>query len=121
MRASHCKLRPVSLKQISLKNGLLKINMIRLNVILSVKNEADIPEIRECLSQQVQLSRKEPGCLRFEVYHSDSDPKVFILNEQWKSEAALDQHRQARAIEEIYKPKVLPRVDRTPHVCTEIE
>lgn len=91
--------------------------MIYNNVLLTVKNEADVPLIRELLTEQCRLSREEPGCVRFEVYQSQSNRQFFVLVEAWESVAALDQHRLAKAYLEIYKPRVLPLVDRTPHPC----
>lgn len=95
--------------------------MICINVILTVNDEADVSEIRELLAEQGRLSRAEPGCLRFEVYHSRNDPKVFILNERWESQQALDVHRAAKAFTEIYQPQVLPRVERVPHPAELVE
>ena len=95
--------------------------MICLNVILTVKDEADVPQIRELLAEQGRLSRAEPGCLRFEVGHSLNDPKVFLLNERWESQEALDVHRQAEAYTRIYQPQVLPKVDRVPHPAELVE
>lgn len=95
--------------------------MICLNVLLTVNDETEIDEIRTLLAEQGRLSRAEPGCLRFEVYHSEADPRVFILNERWESPAALDAHRQAKAFKEIYEPKVLPRVERLPHPSVLVE
>ena len=46
---------------------------------------------------------------------------MFILVERWSSLEALDQHRLAMAYTEIYKPKVLPKVDRTPYPCNLLE
>lgn len=89
--------------------------MVYVNVVLTVKNEADIDEIRGLLAEQGRLSRQEPGCVRFEAYHSQSDRKVFILNEHWESQPHLDAHRKATAYTTIYQPKVIPRVDRVPH------
>jgi quinol monooxygenase YgiN len=89
--------------------------MVYVNVMLTVKDKADVPQIRELLSEQARLSRAEPGCQRFEVYHSDNDPQVFFLVERWDSDAALDVHRTAHAYTTIYQPQVLPRVERTPH------
>lgn len=89
--------------------------MIHLNVILTVKNEADIPEVKSLLGEQGRLSRAEPGCVRFEAYHSKTDPKIFILNEVWESQPHLDEHRKAHAYTTVYQPKVLPKVDRVPH------
>ena len=95
--------------------------MIYGNIILTVKDEGDIAEIRSLLSEQRRQSLLEPGCERFEVYQSQADAKVFILVERWASQQALDDHRLAKAYNEIYKPKVLPRVDRVPHLSTLVE
>ena len=95
--------------------------MVYLTVVLRVKDSADIPEIRRLLSEQGRLSRAEPGCLRFEVYQSNGEPGAFFLVEQWETPDALETHRSARACTEIYKPLVLPKVDRTAHECTVVE
>jgi quinol monooxygenase YgiN len=95
--------------------------MIYLNVLLTVKNEAEISEIRDLLAEQRRRSLAEPGCVRFEVYQSQTNPRVFVLNEHWESQAALDVHRQAAAFKQIYEPRVMPRVDRVPHVCGLVE
>lgn len=95
--------------------------MIQLNILLKVKDSADVAEIRALLGEQARLSRAEPGCLRFEAYQSQNDPLFFILNEQWESQAAIEAHRKATAYTTIYQPRVLPRVDRTPHPCDVIE
>jgi quinol monooxygenase YgiN len=95
--------------------------MICLNVILQVKNAADVEKVRTLLAEQRRLSLQEPGCLRFEVYHSQSDTTVFILNEQWESQSAVDAHRKAHAYTTVYAPQVLPLVNRTPHPATLVE
>lgn len=95
--------------------------MIYGNILLTVNDENDIPEIRELLKEQGRLSREEPGCERFEVYHSQSDPKTFLLVERWASQEHLDEHRKAKAYTEIYQPKVIPKVTRTPHMSELVE
>lgn len=89
--------------------------MICITVLLTVKNESDIAKVKEHLARHGALSRAEPGCLRFELYHSENDSKVFILNERWESEELLAQHRLAEGYTTIYVPHVLPLVDRVPH------
>ena len=89
--------------------------MYYLNVVLTVKDASRVESIHGLLAQQGRLSRDEPGCLRFEVYHSQTDPKVFLLVERWETSEALDVHRTAKAYTEIYKPHVLPKVTRAPH------
>ena len=95
--------------------------MICVNVWLTVKNPDDTAPIEALLGEQGRLSRSEPGCLRFEVYHSKADPSRFLLCEHWNDQAALDVHRTARAYTEIYQPQVLPLVDRDPHPSTLVE
>ena len=94
--------------------------MIFNNVILTATNQADIEQIASLLSEQAAMSEQEPGCVRFEVYQSQSEPDIFVLVEQWQSQSHLDEHRQAPAFTDIYMPKVLPLVTRTAHPCTRI-
>ena len=89
--------------------------MIHLNVWLTVNNRADIDTVRRLLIEAAKNSRQEPGCHRFEVYHSTADETKFLLNEHWDSQEAIDGHRQAFAYTQIYQPKVIPLVTREGH------
>lgn len=95
--------------------------MISLLVMLKVKDPSQVEAVRSLLSEQGRLSRQEPGCLRFEVYHSQNDTTRFVLCEHWESQAALDVHRTAKAYTTVYQPRVLPLVDREPHPSTLVE
>ncbi len=95
--------------------------MICLNVLLTAKDAADVPKIREHLAAAMRSSRTEPGCLRFDVYHSTAEPRRFTLVEHWATQESLDQHRLAAAYNEIYKPHVMPLVDREGHPSTLLE
>jgi quinol monooxygenase YgiN len=86
--------------------------MICLNVLLMAKDLAEVPTIREYLAQAMRKSRTEPGCLRFDAYHSNGEPRRFVLVEHWASQEALDQHRLAEAYNTIYKPYVMPLIER---------
>jgi len=95
--------------------------MLCLTVLLLAKDSAHIKEIREHLAQAMRKSRAEPGCVRFEVYHSQTEPRRFVLVEHWASQEALDQHRLAEAYTTIYKPMVMPLVEREGHPATLLE
>ena len=92
--------------------------MLYLNIWLTVKDPGDVEKVRGLLAEAAGLSREEPGCSRFEVYQSNNDPTRFLLHERWQSQAALDQHRTAKAYTTIYHPQVLPLVNREPHPST---
>lgn len=95
--------------------------MIYANIWLTVKDPADVDEIRELLREQCRLSKQEPGCERFEVYQSKNEPLKFLLVERWASQEHLDAHRLATAYTTIYAPKVIPRVERVAHPCELVE
>jgi quinol monooxygenase YgiN len=92
--------------------------MICLNILLTVKDAADVTTVRELLTAAMRKSRTEPGCLRFDVYHSTAEPRRFTLVEHWADQTAIDAHRLAEAYSTIYKPQVLPLVDREGHPAT---
>ena len=89
--------------------------MIIVNIHLTVKDRADIEKVARLLTEAGRLSRQEPGCARFEVYHSTADESRFFLCEYWESQDAIDAHRKATAYTTIYQPQVLPLVVREPH------
>ena len=90
--------------------------MFCINVWLTVKEAADIEPIGKLLAEAARLSREEPGCLRFEVYHSQNDASRYLLCERWESKQAWEAHREEQAFTQIYQPQVLPKVDREPHI-----
>ena len=95
--------------------------MICLTIVLTAKDAADIPRLRDLLVQAMRKSREEPGCLRFDVYHSPAEPRRFTLVEHWADQAAIDAHRLAEAYTTIYKTQVMPLVDREGHPSTFLE
>ncbi|MDA7771353.1 putative quinol monooxygenase [Pseudomonadales bacterium] len=92
-------------------------NTIYNNVVLTVNSPTDISTVAEKLAELATDSLQEPGCERFEVYHSNTDPALFMLIERWASQQALDQHRDGAAFQQIYLPNVIPLVSRSPHLC----
>lgn len=95
--------------------------MICLTILLTVKDAADVPKVRELLGAAMRKSRTEPGCLRFDVYHSTAEPRRFTLVEHWAGQEAIEAHRLAEAYTTIYKPHVMPLVDREGHPSTLLE
>ena len=57
--------------------------MFCINVWLTVKDPDNTGAVAGLLAEATLWTRKEPGCLRFEVYHSEADPKKFLLVERW--------------------------------------
>ena len=87
------------------------------NVVLTVNSSSDVSTVALKLKALAYASLAEPGCERFEVYHSETEPMVFMLIERWESPQTLAAHREATAFQTIYAANVIPLVSRTPHLC----
>jgi quinol monooxygenase YgiN len=49
-------------------------------------------ELRAALLVVLEASRSEAGCLNYDLHVAESDPALFVLYENWASQAALDAH-----------------------------
>jgi len=67
-------------------------------------------ELRAALMGLVNPTRKETGCLNYDLHQSADDPARFLFHENWTSKAHLDAHLQTPHIQAL-----LPRVDE---LCT---
>jgi len=75
-----------------------------------IGRESEVAVIFEKLSAE---SRKEPGCLMYQVHKHKTDPRRFFIYEQYKDDAALEAHRASAHFLQFGK-KDLPKIaDRT--------
>ena len=63
-------------------------------------------ELRKTLIGLVAPTRKEAGCINYDLHASPEDPAKFLFQENWTSQAHLDTHLQSAHITAL-----LPRVD----------
>ena len=49
-------------------------------------------EFARVFAKRCEESRKDAGCLQFEIFRSVSHPDKYALLELWESQAALDAH-----------------------------
>ena len=54
-------------------------------------------EFARAFRPRCEESRKDAGCLEFELFQSIFDPDKFTLIELWDSQAALDAHAKLQA------------------------
>ena len=73
------------------------------------------PELREMLARLIHHSRKEKGCLQFDVHQAAESTGRFLLFETWQDQASFDAHMKSRHV-----MAVLPHVNdlcvEFPHV-----
>ncbi len=54
-------------------------------------------ELFKAMQARCEVSRKDAGCLQFEVFQSADSPDRLALLEHWESQAALDAHAKLQA------------------------
>lgn len=73
-----------------------------LRVVASIKAKPDkISEVRELLRGLVAPTRKEVGCLSYELLQNRKDPTDFTFTEIWESDSALDSHAKSAHIKAV--------------------
>ncbi|MBZ0167860.1 antibiotic biosynthesis monooxygenase [Candidatus Methylomirabilis lanthanidiphila] len=60
-----------------------------------VARPGKVEELRAVLQGLVEPTRKELGCVTYELLQNKTDPTDFTFVEEWTSEAALDAHLQS--------------------------
>ncbi len=60
------------------------------------------------LSKLTEESRKEPGCVVYQVHRHKTEPRRFFIYEQYRDDAAMEAHRNSPHFLE-YARKVLPK------------
>ncbi len=75
-------------------------------VVARIKAKPDqVNEVRQLLGALVGPTRKETGCLSYELLQNRSDPTDFTFVEEWASDAAFESHFSTDHIQ-----SALPRV-----------
>ena len=64
-----------------------------LRVIARVRAKTEhVAQVREILSALLEPTRRESGCLSYELLQNGSDPADFVFVEKWASAAAEQTH-----------------------------
>jgi len=72
--------------------------------------------LRQELLKLVEASRREEGCLQYDLFVGADDPRLFIFLENWTSRAALDRHLQSPHIRAF--ANVSRELRETPRILT---
>ncbi len=64
-------------------------------------------KMKELLTAMVEPSKKEDGCLLYNIFQYENNPRKFMAVETWADEKALDGHK-ASAHYAVYKSSYEP-------------
>lgn len=73
-------------------------NTIRVIALFNAKPEK-VEELKTLLSGFVEPTRKEKGCIRYELHQNTSNSLDFAFIEEWESHETLDAHLQSAHIQ----------------------
>lgn len=89
-----------------------------LRVVARIKAKpGKVGEVRALLVGLVEPSRKESGCITYELLQNSEDPTDFTFVEEWESAAAFANHAASDHIKAI-GPKLQPVVVDAPDIRT---
>ncbi len=72
-------------------------NSIRI-VARVVASSDSVSQVRTILSDLVEPTRKEAGCISYELLQNQTDHTDFTFVEEWTSDAAIDAHLTTKHI-----------------------
>ncbi|MBK5915617.1 putative quinol monooxygenase [Rhodocyclus purpureus] len=71
-----------------------------------------VAQLRPILQGLLEPTRKEAGCLRYELLHNAADPTDFTFVEEWADDAAIDAHLQTpHLLDAVARSQALSTLD----------
>jgi quinol monooxygenase YgiN len=72
-------------------------------------------QVRKELLSLVAPSRKDAGCLNYDLHQAVDKPDLFLFHENWTSKALLDQHLSKPDLQAVLA-RLEPLVAEPPHI-----
>jgi quinol monooxygenase YgiN len=94
--------------------------MPKLNVVAKVVAKEDsVENVKDELLKLIAPTRKEDGCIAYNLHQDNEDPAVFIFYETWESPACLENHMNTdhfksyvNAVGSLIEEKVVHKMTR---------
>ena len=75
-----------------------------IKVVARIQTNPDrVDQVRSILSGVVEPTRKETGCISYELLQNRIDPTDFTFVEEWESETAIDAHLKTEHVTNALK------------------
>ena len=94
--------------------------MSKLTVVAKIVAKQDSVEaVKTELLKLIPPTRKEVGCIEYNLHQDNSDPSIFLFYETWESVAAIEKHintdhykAYATALDGLLEEKVVNKMSR---------
>ncbi len=77
--------------------------MQKVTVVARLKAKSGLEElVKQELIKMVDATRKERGCINYDLHVDEKDPGTFLFYENWVSMMALDNHFQTAHFQDLH-------------------
>ena len=84
------------------RNDAANMNAKTLTVVAQFKAKpGKESQVRQELLSLVAPSRKDAGCVNYDLHQAQDNPALFLFHENWVSKAHLDAHLQKPALQAV--------------------
>lgn len=75
-----------------------------MSMMVRIEAKADhVDAVKACLLGILEPTRKEEGCVNYQLYIDDANPLVFIFVETWATKAHWEAHDKAPHVDDFRK------------------
>ncbi len=74
--------------------------------------EDKLSEILKMYKELVDITRKEDGCIKYELYQDIENPCIITMIEEWETKSSLEAHLKSEHFLRIV-PKIKPFMSKT--------
>ncbi|HVP77183.1 MAG TPA: putative quinol monooxygenase [Thermodesulfobacteriota bacterium] len=73
--------------------------MQRVTVVARIKAKRKyIDRVKQELAELIAPTRREPGCLTYDLYQNVDNRSLFLFHEIWESQALLEEHSKSERL-----------------------
>ena len=96
--------------------------MSKLTVVATVVAKTDsVQDVKNALLKLIEPTRKEAGCIEYNLHQDNEDPAVFIFYETWESFACLEKHLSSDHFKSYVDAAGCLIANKVVHKMTQIE
>ena len=78
--------------------------MMTINVTAVLKSKKECTEkVKGLLEKLVESSRKEIGCLQYDLHQSIENPNIFIFHEIWQNKEIFNLHNAQQYVKDFFE------------------
>jgi quinol monooxygenase YgiN len=80
-------------------------------VVRMTAPEGEQDRAEELIRRLAEASRREPGAVHYIAHRDPEDPRVFLIYEQYRDQAAFEAHGQTEHFKEIALGELFPMLE----------